>query len=243
MTTRTFEGAGATILFIDQGGSRKRLVFAMRNPDYVNNKKKLDECEYPGGHVDDSDYDSTSTLQEAVLFAAKREWDEEVFSYLPKDLRKRGNELFSYFMSNIREKDYVDIIGGNPDKPYIRLFMPQIDLNLKINDGRDMLYHLIEFADRELETSYQKDKSNVPLRGVVSVDLEDVVDCVRRISNDIAELEETLKGGKLMKAIGPHCAKHTVTFTKLSNGEQIQKAIRKFNFFTLRALFQKVGVW
>ena len=41
---RLFEGAGASILFTDKHGSRDRVIFAMRNPDYIKNEKNLDEC-------------------------------------------------------------------------------------------------------------------------------------------------------------------------------------------------------
>lgn len=240
---RPFEGAGATILFIDNGGERKRLIFAMRNPDYVKNEKHLDECEYPGGKVDESDYTSTSSDQEAALFAAKREWDEEVFSLLETlpqgdQWRKRGNQLFEDFVTDSRDRDYADVQGG---KSTIRLFMPEIDLELKVNDGRDMLLSILELADKSLEENYKKDKTIPPLRGIVSVDLKDIVQCLKDISNDVVELERTLKGGKLMKAIGPHCANHKIKFTRLSTRETVERAIRKFNFFTLRALFQKRG--
>lgn len=245
---RTFEGAGASLLFQDKHGSRNRMIFAMRNPDYVKNEKNLDECEYPGGKVDEDDYLKTSTDEEAVLYAVKREWDEEVFSVLEGNngLRKTGNEFFSDFLTKENQVipddncNFVDVQGG---KSTIRFFLPEIDLNLKINDGRDMLYNLLELSDKLLEQRYQQDKTQTPLRGIVSADLFEVAMCIKNISRDIKELEKELKGGKLMKAIGPHCLNNKVTFTKLSTGETFERAIRKFNFFTLRAMFDKMGLF
>jgi hypothetical protein len=230
----SFEGSGATILFSDYN-NRKKLIFALRNPDYSNNEKKLDECEYPGGKVEPDDYMLTTTPEEAAFFAAKREWDEEVFSILNEELRKSGNDLFSDFLM---KSTYVDVQGG---KSKIRLFMPEIDLQCKINDGREMLYSILKLADKSLEEQYEIDKTNIPLRGLVEVDLEDVIKYLKDITNDIQLIEKETSGGKLMKIIAPYCEKRKLTFTRLGNMDTLDRSIRKFNFFTLRALMQKLG--
>lgn len=237
---RKFEGAGATILFT-QGNSQK-VVFAHRNPDYIKNDKKMDECEYPGGKVDEDDYKQTNTDEEAALYAVKREWDEEVFSLFTGNsemLRSRSAQLFADFVTS-EEGNFVDIQGG---KSTIRLFMPQINLDLKINDYRDMLYSNLKHADRVLEEAYNADKMNTPLTGIVTVELKDLVSCLKKISNETEELEKNLSGGKLMKAIGPVCAKYPLKFTRMHSGDTIERSIRKFNFFTLRALMMKKGFW
>ena len=70
-----------------------------------------------------------------------------------RDFRKRSNELFSHFVTNRDKSSFVDVQGG---KSTIRFYMPSIDLNLKINDGRDMLYDFLVLADRQLEKRYQE---------------------------------------------------------------------------------------
>jgi hypothetical protein len=232
---RTIEGAGATAIFTDQMGKRQRLVFAMRNPDYLKNQDKLDECEYPGGKVDPEDYDNSQSANEAASRAVTREWDEEVFSHLSPEDRTEGKRLFQRFLNMAR---FVDVQGA---KATIRLFALQINLDCAVNDGGDRFLGLLVKADQALEESYKKDKSIVPLRGVVFVDLRDLFNSINNISNDISDIEKSLTGGKLMKEVGVYCAKYKCRFSHLHERDENQtivRAIRKFNFFTLRELMK-----
>ena len=234
-----FEGSGATILFNDN--PTKMLVFALRNPQYVKNEKKESSFEYPGGKVDESDYSNTKTPEEAAIFAAVREWDEEVFSALLSDesdhVKWRGM-LNQYLRQYLEKSTYEDVKGA---KALIRMFMPEIDLseNHSVENNGQMMLDLLRLVDSKFQKQFENDSSQVPLVGVISIPVENMVTAIKNISTKISELEKVTPAKDLMKTIRPFVEAEKIVGHRLHSGTPVEQHLRVFNFFTLRAILQK----
>jgi len=234
-TIPSFEGAGAIVIF--KYKTEERAIFAMRNPDYISNDKKIDECEYPGGKVDPGDYTSTSSHEDGYTHVPRnttaREWDEEVFSSLSDKDRKECNVLFQSFLNNA---SYVDVQGA---KAKIRLYA--IYLNIKCgHNSEDRLFAYLKKSDRALESMYQSSKSDVPLRGLVHVRMKELVHTLDIISSNIDKFSSNV-----MKDVGVHCNNNKLLFEYLderNENQTVYRSIRKFNFFTLYELTKEVDL-
>lgn len=241
MSNRDFEGAGAVILM--KSFKDDKLVMCLRNSEYKNNKDRCEEIEYPGGKVDEDDYlKAANGSENAPFIAANREWTEEVFSCLGNQEQQMSSQMLQKLMMNAM---FEDVQGA---KSKIRLYLVSIDLFGEVNDKSDELIKYLEKADRILTdkcSTNTAESSELPLSSIVSVDIKDMVQTLKTISNEITHPERTLKGKELMTTIAPIIAKHPIECKKFSSrtGMTTKVPLRKFNFFTLRALLQKTNYW